>query len=278
MKDFLENATITDGVPIQSAPGSRASQAARPLVLLVDGGGRKVFLFDGTALVVGRDKPSKNPQIGLCLRRLPCERAHPENWEVNCRISHQHATLAWREGGFSVRDEHSENGTFLGAATGMTGVDLGGSVSGMAGTVSESGRVDGFQPCPAGEWVQLPPTGVLRLGRELLAMPFVVLASGVAAGALWIGRSGNCEHHHYLLLAPGGATDFGALGFAGLAGLVVRSHGARFELLANSRGFEDDAMTIPPGGSRLLEPGLRITAGRLAIAVRSATDDEMITP
>jgi hypothetical protein len=278
MKDILENATITDGQPMPLAPGGFAVAAGRPLVLIVDGGRRKVFLFDGTALVVGRDKPSKNPQIGLCLRRLPCERTHLANWEVSCRISHRHATLAWRAGGFSVRDESSENGTFLGGSNITAAADLPGSVSDVAGTVAENNLADGFLQCVAGEWVQLPPTGVLRLGRELLALPFVVLASGGAAGALWIGRSGNCEHHHYLLLAPGGAADFGALGIAGLAGMAVRSHGTRFELVADSRGFEDDAATIPPGGSRLLESGLRVTAGRLTIDVRAATDDEMITP
>ena len=86
-----------------------------PLVVVDDGEPpRKVFLFTERLLGMGREKPSRDPRVGIVTRLLPCPGPTHPNWNANLEnVSRFHAQLWWQMGRVEVRDEASDQGVLL---------------------------------------------------------------------------------------------------------------------------------------------------------------------
>jgi hypothetical protein len=155
-----------------------------PLVVVDEGEPpRKVFLFTERLLGMGREKPSRDPRVGIVTRLLPCPGpAHP-NWNANlANISRFHAQLWWQVGRVEVRDEASDQGVFLNG-----------------------------HPIAPGLWslCSLPDPAHIRLGPqgvELALSEVVRPVAGTPVFCVRLTRVDNWPFHDYVLLSHPAAT------------------------------------------------------------------------
>jgi hypothetical protein len=177
--------------------------------------GRKTILLTQPTVALGVRKFTRDPRVGLTLRRLPCrsERQDPENWAKNRMISSIHASIRASADGFDLRDEGSKNGTFLLELPGEEG-DAPGSVGDGATMFQTSPDFNGqaipamsspgpprgaAKPLVPAQWTRLPSRSEVLLGNRVMLLRAQTFSSSKRGlYALRLTRPENCPELEFI--------------------------------------------------------------------------------